>query len=152
MLGRRRRRVLAVALVTVAVGAPAALASFSPSTIATGPLPVSSETLADPTGLAATNNKGVCKKNNAKTLEIDLSWTASTSTNATGYLVLRTDNTTGGTTQVATVTPVTATSWKDTTKQLAFSTSYTYTVQTNVHSWTSPGATVTITTLNGSCA
>jgi hypothetical protein len=54
-------------------------------------------------------------------------------------------------TQVGTVGSAGSNGWSDTTKQLAFSTSYTYTVESTVGGWTSPGATVTITTLTNKC-
>jgi hypothetical protein len=151
----RRHRWLgrAAAVLLAAVAAPVAAAAWS-SQITAGPLPLSSETLVDPTNLAATNNKTPCKRNRASTLEVDLSWTATVSTNAGGYRVYRTNNSTGVTTQVATVTPVGAAVWNDTTGALAFSTSYTYKVQTYVQSWTTltGGAAVAITTLNSNCA
>lgn len=139
-----RRRVLVLAALAAAVGAPTALATWS-SSVSTGPMTVSTATLADPTGLSAANNSSVCSKNTPSSLEVDLTWTATTSPRATGYTILRNG------TQVGTVGSASATGWSDTTGTLAFSTAYTYTVESTVGGWTSPGATVSITTFGKLC-
>lgn len=139
-----RRRVLVLVVVAAAFGTPAALATWS-SSVSTGPMTVSTATLADPTNLTAANNSGVCIKNTPSSLEVDLTWTATTSPRATGYTILRNG------TQVGTASPASATGWSDTTGKLAFSTSYTYTVESTVGGWTSPGATVSITTFSKLC-
>jgi hypothetical protein len=139
------RRVVAIACVAaVAVLAPSAHANWS-STVDGGSLTVSTATLDDPTGLVAAGNAGTCTRRKPKTLTVDLRWTATTSPRATGYLVLRDG------VQVGTVSGAGTTNWSDTTRQLQFSTSYTYTVEATVGGWTSPGATATLTTFNNRC-
>ena len=144
---RRRLVLAAVAAVVVTVVAPVALAGWSTSVSPTAPggLTLSTATLADPTSLAAASNKAVCTNNNAASLRIDLTWVATTSPRATGYVILRNG------TQVGTVTGASSTSWSDTTGQLAFSTTYTYVVESAVQGWTSGGASATITTLSRNC-
>lgn len=141
-----RRAIVAACAVVAACVAPAATAMWSGTSTA-GPMTVSTATLNDPTSLTAANNKSVCTNNNASSLEVDLTWVATSSPKATGYVVLRNG------TQVATVGGASSTAWSDTTGQLAFSTSYTYVVESTVAGWTSPGttATVAITTLAHNC-
>jgi hypothetical protein len=140
------RRALVATIVAAAFAAPAALATWS-STAGAGPMTVSTATLADPTGLAAANNKNVCLNNTASSLEVDLTWTPTASPRASGYVVLRNG------TQVATLSGASTSGWNDTTGQLAFATSYTYVVESSVAGWTSPGTTATtaITTLAHNC-
>jgi hypothetical protein len=81
----RKRALLGAALAAaVVILAPAALASWS-SSITAGPMPVSSATLAAPTGLGATCSNGT----------ITLTWTQTSSTWADGYDLVR-STTTGG--------------------------------------------------------
>lgn len=142
----RRRVVLAVVVVAAILTAPAAMAMWS-STLAAGPMTVSTATLSDPTSLTASNNPTVCVRNTPSSLQVDLSWVATSSPMATGYAVLRNGS------RVGTVSGASSTAWSDTTGQLAFSTSYTYVVESTVAGWTSPGttATTTITTLGSRC-
>lgn len=64
-----------------------------------------------------------------------LSWTATPDTYATGYQVWRSTTSGSGYSQVATVTPRTATTWTDTT--VAPLTTYYYVVRAVANSWTS---------------
>ncbi len=142
------RSALVVLLVVAAVvAAPAALANWSSGVTPTSPggLVLGTATLADPTSLAAANNTAACSNNNAASLRVDLTWVATVSARATGYVVLRNG------VQVGTVSGAASTSWSDTTGALAFATLYTYTVKSTVQSWTSPGATATVTTLAHNC-
>lgn len=111
---------VAVALATLVVGAPTSLAVLtagrtSAATFATG-------TLAAPTSLTGTNGATA-----------GLAWTASTSTSASGYLVLRSATSGSGYAQVGTITPVAATS---TTDSPGNGTWY-YVLQTYLQGWTS---------------
>lgn len=141
-----RRLLLAVCAVVAACAAPAAMAMWS-SGVGAGPMTVSTATLSDPTSLTAASNKSVCLNNTASSLEVDLSWVATSSPKATGYVVLRNGS------PVGTVSGASSTAWSDSTGQLAFATSYTYVVESTVAGWTSPGttATTTITTLSHNC-
>jgi hypothetical protein len=141
----RRSALVAFLAVIAVVAAPAALANWSSGVTPTSPggLVLGTATLADPTSLAAAN--GACTNNNAASLRVDLTWVATASARATGYVVLRNG------TQVGTVGGAGSTSWSDATGQLAFGTAYTYTVKSTVQSWTSPGATASVTSLSKTC-
>ena len=82
-------------------------------------------TLNPPTGLAAAA---------ALVLRVNLSWTATTDPRATGYQVLRGTANGGPYSQVATVTPRTATSYQDTVPLPGI---YYYVLRTYYDSWTS---------------
>jgi len=82
-------------------------------------------TLNAPTGLSAAA---------ALLLRVNLSWTATTDPRATGYQVLRGTANGGPYSQVATVTPKTATSYQDTVPLPGI---YYYVLRTYYDSWTS---------------
>lgn len=136
-----RKRAILVAAAALLL-APAALASWS-SSVAVAGMTVSTATLADPTALAAAT--GACTRLQAGSLTVDLSWTATTSSRATGYVVLRDG------VQVGSVAGAASTGWSDTTGQLAFQTGYDYVVEAVVGGWTSPGASVSFTTVGKQC-
>jgi hypothetical protein len=138
-----RSRVAAVAVVAACALAPAALASWA-SSVSVGGMSISTATLVDPTGLNPSNGTG-CRRFRANSLRVDLSWTPTTSTRATGYVVLRNG------TQVASVGGASSGGWSDRTGDLAFSTTYTYVVKATVGNWTSGGTTVSIRTLSSRC-
>jgi len=128
---RRRRAafartgVLAVALVLVGVAWPVrpvfALLTESETVVST----FTTTTLNPPTGLAAAA---------ALLLRVNLTWTATTDPRATGYQVLRGTANGGPYSQVATVTPRTATSYQDTVPLPGV---YYYVLRTYYDSWTS---------------
>jgi hypothetical protein len=115
----------------VLVVASPALASYLDSATATAAFTTTS--LAAPTGVGAA---GGC----AGTLQpkVTLTWTATTTTFATGYDVYRAVGL-GASTYLTTVTPRTATSYVDTAVSLL--TSYTYTLKTKYQSWTKASST-----------
>jgi hypothetical protein len=86
---------------------------------------VSTETLDPPTSLTASA---------ALLLRVNLSWTATVDARATGYVVLRGTASGGPYTQVATVTPRTATTYQDT---VPLPGQYYYVLRTYFDSWTS---------------
>ena len=85
----------------------------------------STETLDPPTGLSASA---------ALLLRVNLTWTITPDTRATGYLVLRGTASGGPYTQVASVTPRTTTTYQDTVPVPG---QYYYVLQTYYASWTS---------------
>jgi hypothetical protein len=145
-----KRALLGAALAAaIVILAPAALASWS-SAITAGSLPVSSATIAAPTGTAATET--ACTAGTPSALRVTVTWTATSSTRATGYLISRGTAPAGPFTTVGTVTGLNTTSWIDSTGQLQFLTTYYYVVQATVQSWTSPNSsTATVTTLKTNC-
>lgn len=87
-------------LVALAAGAPITLARFTATTASTASL--ATARLLPPTSLAATAGTGAA-----------LAWTPSTSTAASGYLVLRSSTSGSGYTQVKALTPVSAAATTD---------------------------------------
>jgi hypothetical protein len=123
------------------VCAPLALAVFSKS--ATGGPPMgASSTLAAPTSLTAF--QGSC--HGSKSIEINLTWTATSSSYATNYVVERSTGGSGSYTVIGTVS-IGATSYTDSESSLAPSTVYDYRVSAAYHSWI---ATSTATSLKTS--
>jgi hypothetical protein len=121
MTFRRAAVVVATVLVVGCLGAtPVTLARFTASK--TSGATFSTATLQPPTGLAGTGGTTA-----------GLAWTASTSSSATGYRVMRSSTSGSGYSQVATVTPVSATSTSD---NPAAGTWY-YVLRTYFASWTS---------------
>jgi hypothetical protein len=136
---------LVAALIIVAVLAAPALADWNVSasrsqTVATG-------TLLAPTGLTAVN--GAC----AASLywHVNLSWTATTSTSADGYEILRSITSGGPYTPLGTVVGRTTTTFVDTTP--TFTRSYFYVVRAKRNLWRSPDSNqATVTTPRRNCA
>ncbi len=123
--GFSRTAAVAVALVLVSIAWPVrpafALLTESETVDSTS----TTTTLHPPTGLAAAA---------ALLLRVNLTWTATTDTRATGYQVLRGTANGGPYSQVATVTPKTATSYQDTVPLPGV---YYYVLRTYYDSWTS---------------
>ena len=148
---RRRTFFIGALVIVAAFAAPAALAGWSSSTTA-GPLPLSSATLAAPTGAAATTAGQACTRHVASSLQVAVSWTATTSTVATGYTIKRGTAATGPFTLVGTVSGRTTVAWTDTTGQLALATNYYYVVDSTVAAWSSPDSNVaTVFTPDTNC-
>ena len=116
---------MAVALVLVSVAWPVrpALALLTESEAVDSTF--TTTTLHAPTGLNAAA---------ALLLRVNLSWTATSDPRATGYQVLRGTANGGPYSQVATVTPKTATSYQDTVPLPGI---YYYVLRTYYDSWTS---------------
>ncbi|MDP9183476.1 MAG: hypothetical protein M3P04_11950 [Actinomycetota bacterium] len=132
------RRVVLGGVVGAVVFATPALSAFLNSATAASTL--STTQLAEPTGLGATAG---CTTAIPKLPQVTLSWTATTTTFATGYDVYRAVGA-GPSTYLATVTPRTTITYVDTT--VAVLTTYTYTVKTRYASWSKASATASATT------
>jgi len=147
---RRSLAAAACAGVAFACAAPFALADFG-SSVDAGSLAVSSASLAAPTGVAAAT--GACTAFKARKLTVTVTWVATTSPEATGYVILRSSSSDAGPyTQVATVPGIGTTTWTDATGALSFSKPYWYVVQSTVAGWTSPpSATAPVTTPSFFC-
>ncbi|HZP25872.1 MAG TPA: hypothetical protein VFB90_02380 [Dehalococcoidia bacterium] len=109
----------------VCASIPDAFAIFKPNTVSVGSNTFSTATLQPATSLTATVTDN----------SINLSWTASTSTFATGYNILRGTASGGPYSQIAQVTPRTTVTYSDTTA--AVGTTYFYVLQTYYQSWVS---------------
>ena len=122
------------AILVVLCGWPAlsspAWGSFTSTTPAVGPT-VSTGTLAAPTGLTAVRGTCAILSSNA----VNLSWTATSSTFADGYIVLRSTTSGSGYAQIGSVTGRTTTTFIDGTP--AFLTTYYYVVQATRNNWRS---------------
>jgi hypothetical protein len=132
----RRAAVVAVLLV-VAVAGPA-VGSFLDSATAASTL--STTQLAAPTGLTATAG---CTTTIPKLPKVTLSWTATTTTFATGYDIYRAVGA-GPSTLLTTVSPRTTVTYVD--NAVLVLTSYTYTVKTRFQLWTKASSTASATT------
>ena len=142
---QRRSRLAAVASVVVIGGLSVAVAHASWSASQTaGPMSLAAATVAPPTGLGATPD---CQRGTRNW--IVLSWTASASSFADGYEIFR--STGGGAFVSLGVVSGGATAvFSDQT--VAFSTSYSYVVQTSYSAWRSVDSnSVAITTPNNKC-
>jgi fibronectin type 3 domain-containing protein len=138
--------ILAVAVVAMLAGAQVALAVFT-KTAAGGPLTVETATLAAPTDVSATQVS--CRSN--KNPEIDVSWSATSSTYATSYTVERATALAGPYTAVGSVaTP--KTSYTDTSGSLGYSTTYYYRVAAVYRSWSATSTAASVKTLSKFCA
>lgn len=129
--------VLAVGLAVLTAVVPVSLARFVDTESSTGAF--TAATLAPPTGVSATGGTSVT-----------LSWTASTSTGATGTIVERAGALAGPFSQIGTATPVSATSYVDNPA----AGTYWYRLSTYIGNWqsatTTPvSATVTTSTSTG---
>src|SRR5262245_36565707 len=126
---RRRARLLVVAGLSISALATSlqpALALMSETE--TVPSTFSTETLDAPTSLSAAA---------ALLLRVNLTWTATVDTRATGYLVLRSTTNGGPYTQVATVAGASTTSYQDTVPLPGL---YYYVLETYIGNWTSPNS------------
>lgn len=136
-----RLRCLALVTAAVAIAIPAAPA-FGIFTTAPAPpaMQISSATLAAPASASAVN--GVCVA--AVSRAITVSWDATASTFADGYVVLRATAAGGPYTTIATITGNATVTYSDTA--VAASTTYYYRIQATKLAWRSadsPAASVT---------
>lgn len=139
-----RAVVAAVTIVTgtVLVSSTSAWAGLGDS--ATSTINLSTGVLTPP--LALTANPGTCSFAGDKTV---LSWTASTSSWASGYEIARSTVSGGPYTVIATVTGVATTTYTDSPP--AFSTTYYYAVRATKHAWRSIDATASRRTKSSLC-
>lgn len=141
----RRLAILPLALCLMLASTQIALAVFSEA-VTGGPLTVASATLSAPTKAAASQTN--CRNN--KTPEIDVTWSASTSSYLTSYSVERATSSSGPYTSIATPTS-SDTSYTD-NGALAYSTTYYYRVSAVYKSWTAVSPSTSVKTLSKSCA
>ena len=147
---RRLRKSLAAVIgagVLALAGATLASAMFT-TTATGGPMPLTTATLAAPAGLAATAR---CTIGLPTTVAVDLSWTATSSTFADGYEILRSTTGAGGPyVSLGTVSGRTTTTYTDST--VTFSTTYNYVVRAKKNNWRSGNSNVvSATTKNSLC-
>jgi hypothetical protein len=126
----------AAALVAAVAVAPG-VAGWS-SSAAAGSQLLLTVSLAAPTNVTAA--RGACTILNAASLTVNVSWTATTTSRAQGYSILRSTSAAGPFTAVGTTSGINTTTWTDATAQLAFSTTYYYIVKSTIASWTSAAA------------
>ena len=115
-----------VGLVAISLIAPIRPALARLTDLETVPSTFSTETLDPPTSLAASA---------ALLLRVNLTWTATVDTRATGYLVLRGTANGGPYAQVATVSGTSTVAYQDTVPLPGI---YYYVLRTYIGSWTSP--------------
>lgn len=132
-----RRAAAGALLLLVVLGGPA-LGSYGDSATAASSL--STTSLAAPTGFTATAG---CTTSIPKLPKVTLSWTATTSTFATGYDIYRATGA-GSQTLLTSVSPRTVTSYVDNSVSLI--TSYTYSVRTRYASWSKASSNASATT------
>jgi hypothetical protein len=146
-LGRTHISAAILALVAIAMLASAqvALAVFS-HTATGGPLTVATSTLTPAKGVTATQVN--CRT--TKNPEIEVSWTATSSTYATSYTIERATASTGPYTAVSSVA-IGKTSYTDKSASLTYSTTYYYRVAAVYASWTATSTTAQVKTLDQLC-
>jgi hypothetical protein len=146
-LGRTHISAAILALVATAVLASAqvALAVFS-HTATGGPLTVATSTLTPAKGVTATQVN--CRTN--KNPEIEVSWTATSSTYATSYTIERATASAGPYTSLGSVA-IGKTSYTDKSASLTYSTTYYYRVAAVYASWSATSTTASIKTLDQIC-
>jgi len=137
--------ILPAAVALALATASAALATFT-STASSGPMSLSSATLAPPSGTGATQVS--CR--NGKPPQISVSWTATSSGFATGYTIRRATTSGGPYSTVANVA-IGATSYTDASASLAYTTTYYYVVDSTYLAWTATSNEASVTTLNNKC-
>jgi hypothetical protein len=125
--------VLVVLLAVVGTVVPMSLARFNDA--GSSAAAFTAATLSPPTGLSATGGSNVA-----------LSWTASSSSGATGYQVERATSLAGTYAQIGTATPVSATSYVDSPA----AGTYWYRLSTYIGSWTSATTTPASATVSSS--
>jgi hypothetical protein len=149
---RKRTLLLCLLGLVVAIAAPAALAGWS-SGVSAGPLPVSSATIAAPTGAGATTIGAACTKHVTSSIQVNVSWTASASAFATGYTIQRGTAAGGPFANVGSVGGGSTVTFTDTTGTLGLSTNYYYVVVATFASWTSANSNVaTVLTPDKNCS
>jgi hypothetical protein len=146
---RRHNRVCVVILALVAIamlaGAQIALASFT-HTATGGPLTVASSTLLPATGVNASQVN--CRAN--KTPEIEVTWSATSSSYATSYTIERATASSGPYTSVGSVA-IGKQSYTDSSGSLAYSTTYYYRVSVVYRSWNTTSPVASVKTLSKYC-
>ena len=145
-----RRRHISVAIssllaVAMLATAQVALAVFT-HTATGGPLTLVTATLSPATGVTATQIS--CRTN--KTPEIEVSWTATSSTYASSYEVERAMASAGPYTSLASVA-IGKTSYTDKSASLGYSTTYYYRVVTVYASWSAVSTVASVKTLDQLC-
>jgi hypothetical protein len=148
MPSRRAHISLAVsALLAVAALASAqvALALFTKSA-GGGPLTVVTSTLSAPT--SPTASQVSCRS--SKTPEIEVAWSATSSSYATSYTVERATAGSGPYTSLGSVA-IGETTYIDKSGSLAYSTTYYYRVSAVYHSWSATSSSASVRTLSKSC-
>ena len=111
---------------------------------------MSSATLAAPTGAAATTS--ACTKHVTSSIQVAVSWTATSSAFATGYTIQRGTSATGPFSTVGTVVGLNTVTFTDTSGTLALSTNYYYVVVATFASWSSGNSNVaTVLTPDTNC-
>ena len=145
----RRRHISAAVSVLLVIamltGAQVALAVFT-HTATGGPLTVATPTLAPAKGLAAAQVN--CHID--KSPEIEVSWSATSSTWASTYTVERATASAGPYTSVASVA-INKTSYTDKSASLGYSTTYYYRVAAVYASWTTTSTAASVKTLDQLC-
>jgi hypothetical protein len=143
------RHILCVVLAALAAvalaGAPVALAIFTGST-AGGPETVSSATLSAVSNMAAAQVN--CRGN--KGAEVSVTWTESSSSYVTSYLVERATSGNGAYMVLGSVAAG-KTSYTDSSESLGYSTTYYYRVSAVYRSWSATSTAASVKTLNKSC-
>jgi hypothetical protein len=134
--------VVGLVLSTVLVATSSSGASFSGTTANAGNS-AAADQLSAPSGLTATASTVACR--------ISLSWTATSSTWATGHHVYRTGSTSGPYNLIATVTPRTTTTYADESTALKVGLNYYYQVRAYHGSWLSPWSNTAGATAPASC-
>jgi hypothetical protein len=145
---RRRARSLIgtlFLLTSFVTGATPAFASFT-SVPSAPSMTIASATLVAPTGTSASNSGCIV----SSSTKVKVTWTASTSTFADGYQVLRSTTNGGPYSVVGTVSGLNTTSFTD--SSVAFLTTYYYVVRATKLNWTSTNSNqASITTLTSLC-
>jgi len=145
----RRRHISAAVPVLLAIAmlasAQAALAVFNKA-VTGGPLTVVTSMLSPPTGVAATQVNCRLDKNP----EIEVSWSATTSTYASSYTVERATASAGPYTALGSVT-IGKTSYIDKSVSLGYSITYYYRVTAVYDSWSTTSTVASVKTLSKLC-
>lgn len=132
-------------LVPLVAGTTPAFAAFT-SAPSPPSMTIASATLAAPTGTSASNTNCVV----ALSIKVKVTWTATTSSFADGYQILRSTTNGGPYSVVGTVSGLNTVTYTD--SSVTFSTTYYYVVRATKVNWTSANSNqATITTLNAVC-
>jgi hypothetical protein len=136
--------IAALALVAL-LCAPVALAVFT-TTAHGGPLTVGTATLGAPQQPAASQVK--CRT--GKNPEIEVTWSATESSYATGYTVERASSSNGPYTSVSSVS-INKTTYVDSAVSLTYSSTYYYRVSAVYRSWSTASSVASVKTLTKNC-
>ena len=146
LVGRTHISVAILALFAAVLlsSAQVALAVFN-KTVTAGPLTVATATLAAPG--KPTPTQASCRE---KTPEIEVSWSATSSSYASTYTVERATAGSGPYTSVSSV-PIGETTYIDKSASLTYSTTYYYRVSAVYRSWTAASTAASVKTSSKSC-